>query len=681
MNQALNNLNNNYTQITDLIPNRFNFGDEPDTYNVDVTDFDFFGWANAICIQSDGKVVIGGSSGLNDGTGSYSVVKRFNVNGTLDETFTSLKFRGGNGHIRDIKQQSNGKLIVVGHFDEVDGNTWNHMVRLNTNGTIDGTFNMGSGFDGNVFVLKILSDDSILAGGQFVNCDGTSCSRLAKLDLNGALNLTFAGNISFNSVVYAIEVDSNDDIYVGGDFSNRIIRLNSDGTTDAVFNVGSGFNDRVNAIRLQSNGKVVVGGWFNQYDGASCNPGIVRLETTGTLDNSFVTDGTGLNDGDGYLVQDLKIQTNGKIVVGGWFVGYNGNQRGRIIRLNSDGTEDTSFNTGSGFSDRVQRIEIDSSGNVFCVGFFYTFDGKNCTSQFNYMNSKYAGGVAKLSPTGSLVGTSLKHNFEAMGMQDGGNDMWDGGAYFNTDLTNTYANILNDESIPMTHSTVILSDSSNDDYVYYDITVDGTNYIGPMDGAVTSATNYFGAGSSYFTNMYPGLLVLAATKINIEEFSITGGTGQDGVGDFTSGNFELTVKNKPYVVFYKTSYDSSDPVINHLIIVDGNAVGITQNLEDGTDSDDHILTGLTGRKELYTLIFGRTDETASSEQELTDIAREFLNLVAAEELVSGCNKTCVTLNKQGFGCKISDTSCGCAQWKYMSNGYVPAITVCNLRLF
>lgn len=697
MNNALKNLNNKYTQITDLIPNKFNFGDEADVWNVDATDFDYFGWANAICIQPDGKVIIGGSSGLNDGTGNYSVIKRFNVNGSLDETFALLKFRGSNGHIRDIKQQSNGKLIVVGHFDEVDGDSYNKIVRLNTDGTVDNSFNVGTGFNSNAFVIKILSDDSVLVGGQFTSYDGTSSSRIAKLGVNGTIDLTFAGNVSLNDQVHAIEVDGNDDIYVGGWFSNRIIRLNEDGTTDGTFNVGSGFNDRVNVIQIQPNGKLIVGGWFNQYDGSNCNPGVARLNTDGTVDNSFESLGTGLNDWDGYSVQDLKIQSDGKIVVGGWFIGYNGTQQGRIIRLNTDGTKDNTFVTGSGFSDRVQRVEINDTGYIFCVGFFYNYNGKNCTSQFNYMNSKYAGGVAKLNPTGNLVGTPLVHDISAFGINDGGNDMWDGGAYFNTDLTNTYENIVSTESVPFTHSTCIVGDSSNDDYVFYKIEANDVDYAGPMDGKIKPGTSYFGSGSSYFTNLYPGLLVLAANKINIDEFSITGGTGQDGDGDFSSGYIELVVKKKQYVAFYKTSYDSSDPVINQLIIVDGLASEITQTLEDGTDSDDHILTGLTGRKELYVLVFGRTDETASTEQELTNIATTFLNLVAVEESVSSCSA--LICDQPSFKCLTRATNkCSCRRWRLfypscsraniasgLCNGragaYVPAITVCNERLF
>jgi hypothetical protein len=143
LNNILTDINNGYSSVTSLIENRFNFGDEPD-YWTEPEGFDFFGWADVVFIQSDGKILVAGQSGLydNDLSDDYTVIKRFNTNGTLDATFTSPKFHGdSNGYIRDIKQQSNelnnGKLIVVGHFNQINGNPYNRIVRLNEDGSID----------------------------------------------------------------------------------------------------------------------------------------------------------------------------------------------------------------------------------------------------------------------------------------------------------------------------------------------------------------------------------------------------------------------------------------------------------------------------------------------------------------------------------------------------------------
>ena len=704
----LSGVNTSYTSVTDLIPSKFNFGDFPDTYFSDVTDYGFVGMGNALCVQSDGKVVVGGISGLDDGS-NYTVLKRFNTNGTIDNTFTSLKFYGNNGHIREIVQQSTGKLIVVGHFTSVDGDTYNRIVRLNTDGTVDNTFVLGSGFNNYAFVCKVLPDNSILVGGQFSNYDGNACSKIAKLGANGAFDSTFASNApSFDSQIYAIAYNSGGDIYVGGWFTNRIVKLLSDGTTDGTFDVGAGFNERVNDIQIQSNGKVVVGGWFTQYKGSNCSWGVCRLNTNGDLDNTFETEATGLQgpdyNADNMTVQTIAIQSDGKIIAGGWFYGYNNQRIGRIIRFSSAGVKDASFAVGEGFNDRVQKIRLDSNGNVFCAGFFFKYQDRTCTTQFNYLNSDLAGGCAKLNSSGTLIGTSLQTTMKGMGIDDGTRDMYDGGSYFNTDITNTYSNIIDNQSIPFTHSW-LYGYSSDEELMIYDITTNDWNYDEPpMDGSIEDGSSYFGSGSTYFTNMYPGLLVLGASDINIEEFSITGGTGQDDNGDNNTGSVDISVNGLNYAVFYKTAFnnDSEEPAINQIIIVDGSVSGITQNFEDLNNSSDQILTGLTGRKELYVLTFGRMDQTATSEEDIISISQAFLALGKPDASgITSCVKT-VCVNKVGFPCHVPTTTnasnCKCATWRFFypkcspilqnlgrcsatAGAYVPAITVCNERLF
>jgi hypothetical protein len=91
----------------------------------------------------------------------------------------------------------------------------------------------------------------------------------------------------------------------------------------------------------------VVGGQFTSFNGNTRNY-LVRLNSDGTEDTSFYTNlGTGFND----VVAGVIIQSDGKIIILGEFTLFNGNTRYEIIRLNSDGTEDTSFytNLGTGF--------------------------------------------------------------------------------------------------------------------------------------------------------------------------------------------------------------------------------------------------------------------------------------------------------------------------------------------
>ena len=563
LNTMITKLNSGYENVTNLIENRYNFGDEPNYYTTpDITDFDYFGFADVVFIQSDGKIVVGGQSGLYDGIlGNYSVLKRFNANGTLDETFTSPKFcYNYDGYIRDVGQQSDGKLIVVGHFTGVDGEAKNRIVRLNTDGSIDNTFTIGSGFNNQAFVCKVLGDDSILVGGNFNAYDGTGGSNLLKLNSDGTIDNTFAGNVSLNSRVHAIAVDGSGKIYAGGQFSNRIIKLNADGTTDGSFDPGTGFDDRVTAIKIQNDGKLIVGGWFVTYNGSSCNPGIVRLETSGAVDGTFASEGSGIEEWDGLSVQSLAIQSNGKIVAVGWFVVYNGTLQRGIIRLNTDGTRDTSLVTGLGFSDRAQDVKIDASGNIFVAGFFYYYNGSPTTTEFNYLTSGQPGCVVKLDSNGTMLGNPAKQDIMPVGIDDGNRDMFDGGLYINTDLNQPYGSINESDSLPCTHSVLFFSDASEGiDWAMYNPVMDNYNWVPTVfDGDAKASDSVFGLGSTYFTNQYPGLFVMGANNISINELSLTGGIGKDGQGDYNEGKFDIVVYNNTYGVFYKTTYGNID---------------------------------------------------------------------------------------------------------------------------
>ena len=126
---------------------------------------------------------------------------------------------------------------------------------------------------------------------------------------------------------------------LNGNSRNRLVRLNSNGTEDLSFqtNVGTGFNSSTYVVTIQSDGKIIVGGAFSIVNGYTRNR-LVRLNSDGTEDTSFYTNlGTGFGGNWTYTVE---VQSDGKIVVGGAFTSLNGNTRNRLVRLNSDGTED-----------------------------------------------------------------------------------------------------------------------------------------------------------------------------------------------------------------------------------------------------------------------------------------------------------------------------------------------------
>jgi hypothetical protein len=181
-------------------------------------------------------------------------------------------------------------------------------------------------------------------------------------------------------------------------------------------------------------------------------------------------------------------------------------------------------------------------------------------------------------------------------------------------------------SIPYTH-TVAVAEGSGD---YTDP---------PMDGIIADGSSYFGAGSQYFTNMYPDMFVMAATGIDIEEFSITGDIGADGNGDYEVNVFTLTSKGRQFTCFNKQVYDSNDPSINHFIFVPGNGSGIVHLYDADNEHDDHCLQNLTGIDEIYFLLIAKDENEYMDNSERQIIAQAFLDLIVEPSRLTYLNPT------------------------------------------
>jgi uncharacterized delta-60 repeat protein len=192
----------------------------------------------------------------------------------------------------------------------------------------------------------------------------------------GELDPAFNIGIGFDSIVISVAIQEDGKILVGGTFTaydgvsqSRISRLNPDGSRDTSFNIGSGFNSNVNSITVQSDGKILVGGYFTNYNGVTQNF-IARLNSDGSLDFGFNTGG-GFNN----AARSIVLQEDGKIVVVGYFISYNGGSQNYIARLNPDGTLDTSFNIGTGFNAALETIAIQSDGKFVVGGYFISYNG------------------------------------------------------------------------------------------------------------------------------------------------------------------------------------------------------------------------------------------------------------------------------------------------------------------
>jgi uncharacterized delta-60 repeat protein len=340
------------------------------------------GTVYTINVDATGKLIVGGDFKMYEKSYSQPTrykryLMRLNSDSSIDENFITVK--GFDERIKTIKLQLDGKLLVGGGYNSYNRLLKYKLSRLTTNGVSDNSFNIGAGFNEEIETIEVTADGKIFVGGQFTNFNGTAQNRLIKLNDNGSIDNSFSIGNGFNENVRCIALQQDGKIIVGGSFTqfngvnnNYIARLNSNGSTDSSFTIGTGFNGTITKIIIQADGKIIVGGYFSNYNGLAKN-NLLRLNQNGSLDASFAI-GSGFNGG----VMSLTQQSSGKIVVGGAFTNFNGFVKNYIVRLNVNGDLDSTFNTGSGFTNFVSSVKNLANGKILIVGDFSQYNGSLC---------------------------------------------------------------------------------------------------------------------------------------------------------------------------------------------------------------------------------------------------------------------------------------------------------------
>jgi uncharacterized delta-60 repeat protein len=346
-----------------------------------------------IALQPDGKIVAYNSS-------SY-YIERYNSDFSIDNTFQSPFV---SGTVLDIAIQADGKILLGGNLGAVNNFPISRIARLNANGTIDSSFNIGTaGPNAAVGAIEILSDGKILIGGEFTAINGAAANHVARLNsADGSLDATFNSGINItNLIVSDLDIQPDGKIITA---SLPMFRLNPDGTVDASFvsptigDLGFGYKALV-----QPDNKILVGGYFTMANEKAIRH-LVRFNADGTVDNTFNQTYLPLNNGTifalalqadgkiiavgngfgggvrfnpdgsfdrlitpGQIAYDVKIQTDGKILISGL---------GFVKRFNADGTADATF-TNATASAKIYKMAIQADGKILIVGDFTQINGVN----------------------------------------------------------------------------------------------------------------------------------------------------------------------------------------------------------------------------------------------------------------------------------------------------------------
>ncbi|WP_048439208.1 hypothetical protein [Caenimonas sp. SL110] len=362
-------------------------------------------YGQSVTVQPDGKIVIAGYSnnGINDDFG----LVRLNADGTLDTSFNGtgkalIPLAGGNDSGSSVIVQTDGKILIAGSSD--NGTNFDFsLIRLNANGTLDTSFNgtgkalvpVGISYDfGNSITVQ--PDGKIVIAGNSFNGSGYDFG-VVRLTIDGTLDTSFNGTGKAQLPVGTgydfaggVAMQPDGKIVVAGtgsDSSNQfgLIRLNADGSLDTSFNstgralvpVG-GSGDTGKCIIVQPDGKIVVAG--TSYTGLSSDFGVIRFDADGTLDTSFngtgkamIPVGTAFDTGTSAI-----LQPDGKIVIAGSSARADSGDDFSLIRLNADGTLDTSFNgtgkilvqLGSNF-ESATSVTLQPDGKIVVAGYSY----------------------------------------------------------------------------------------------------------------------------------------------------------------------------------------------------------------------------------------------------------------------------------------------------------------------
>lgn len=431
--------------IIDLIQeNEFQYDNELEHYIYELKYIDNSGNTQPVNVYSGYSLNINGTINLlpsdeefESGMFSTSFVSNknyYNITGAtfkLGNGFTLTNDTTGLSVVNALTTKNN-KVYVGGIFNTYyDYFRKNNFLALDSDGSLDTTFSNGFGFSSTgdtptqISDIKVSSDNKIYVVGLFNSYSGVNYNYLIRLNSGGTIDNTFNNGFNvYDPITSGLGVHSllldNDKVIVVGSFHSysgdpiytKIVKLNSDGYLDYSFNNFPYITGYINVIKQQTDGKIVIGGlfstdWYGENDELFQYNNIVRLLPDGSVDTTFNT-GVGFNG----VVNTIEIQPDNKIIVGGLFNSYSGESYSRIIRLNSNGSIDTSFNLGKEepFIDiqKVSGVSVLHLNNNLYIGvknnnttkkpiYVYTTGGTQVSGITNNMSFEQTG-IANLYP-------------------------------------------------------------------------------------------------------------------------------------------------------------------------------------------------------------------------------------------------------------------------------------------
>src|SRR5262249_24916829 len=292
--------------------------------------------------------------------------------GSLDSSFDPGT--GANGPIYTVCLKADGSLLIGGRFSLINGSPRNYLAALKADGSLATAFSSGPGPNDAVYAVAA-DDDATLVAGRFTEFDGQPQQHIARVLADGSPEGSFQTNTGPNDSVFSIFPAGESKVVIGGSFTSiagqmmaRIARVGRDGTPDPDLNPNKGIGTDIYSIIALGTGQILIGGGFRNIDGNG-QSGFARLQANGSLDQAFRPPLTNT------FVGSAALQKTGKIVISGIIYPNGSTNFLRLARLNPDGSLDAGFNSGTNLDGRVQAIGVQPDDRIVVIGSFLHFNG------------------------------------------------------------------------------------------------------------------------------------------------------------------------------------------------------------------------------------------------------------------------------------------------------------------
>jgi len=326
-----------------------------------------------IVIQADGKIISGGQIRLKTKDESIqNNLFRLYPNGDIDKSFNIGK--GLNSLVNFISLMPDNKILLCGYFSSFNGLPCRNIIQLNSNGTLDTSFNNSLYKDlAQVYSIAIQSEGKPIIYGS----DSLLNPFVIRLNKDGSLDESFEKIIVdpfFESGKDLLITPQDDIFFLKVDSFHRkyIVKLNKNGKVDSSFKMDKQL--RISFFRqfsLQGKDKLLIAGELTTFND-SLNKQLVRLNKDGKLDLAFKCPDELINNRNSGVFSNL-VQSDDKIILCGLFRRFNGLDNTRLIRLHPNGEVDRTFELADGFEAEVKGVCNYFDSSIIITGNFKQF--------------------------------------------------------------------------------------------------------------------------------------------------------------------------------------------------------------------------------------------------------------------------------------------------------------------